>query len=198
MAKPFNKFHFSAEDDDYIRKNLSKLGSRKVGAHFGVSKTLILRRAKELNLQKVLNKNSQKSQIQIGDKLSLGRKISPEHYEKMKATMFKKGNKPHNTKEVGYRRFDKDGYIEIKTESGFVFEHRLIWEHNYGKIPEGHVIIFKDTDKTNLELGNLECISLEENGIRNHFAPNYPREIQRLEYTRVKLERKIKQINGKK
>ena len=89
MAKPFNKFHFSAEDDDYIRKNLSKLGSRKVGEHFGVSKTLILSRAKELNLQKILNKNAKKSQIQIGDKLSLGRKISPEHYEKMKPFMLR-------------------------------------------------------------------------------------------------------------
>ncbi len=198
MAKPFNKFHFSAEDDDYIRKNLSKLGSRKVGEHFEVSKTLILSRAKELNLQKVLDKNAKKSQIQIGDKLSLGRKISPEHYEKMKPFMFKKGNQPINAKEVGYRRFHRDGYIEIKTENGFVFEHRLIWEQNFGKIPEGHVIVFKDTDRTNLELENLECIPFEENAIRNHFAPNYPREIQKLEYTRVKLERKIKQYYGKK
>ena len=43
-----------------------------------------------------------------------GKKLSPEQYEKCKATMFKKGNIPQNHRPVGSERVAKDGYMQIK------------------------------------------------------------------------------------
>lgn len=192
------KYIFTPEQDQFIRENLKALGTRKIGAKYGVSKTLIRRRCLELGLQDVLTNNSQKSLLQKGHKLGVGKKISPLQYEKMKATMFKKGQKPQNIKEIGYKRFHKDGYSQIKTENGFELEQRVIWRKHFGEIPDSHVIIFKDKDITNLNIENLECISKDENCIINFQTGKYPRKIQKLDYTRVQLERKIKQHYGKK
>ena len=59
-----------------------------------------------------------------------GKKVSPEQYEKMKATMFKKGDKPANIKPVGSEREDIDGYIKIKIAepNKWQHKHRVIWE----------------------------------------------------------------------
>lgn len=42
-----------------------------------------------------------------------GKKMSPEQYEKSKATMFKKGNVPKNHMEVGEYTHTKDGYLIV-------------------------------------------------------------------------------------
>lgn len=43
-----------------------------------------------------------------------------------------------------------------------VYLHRLIWEESNGPIPEDHYIVFKDGDKSNVALDNLECLSSKE------------------------------------
>ena len=101
---------------------------------------------------------------------------------RMAETQFKKGGLPPNTKPIGYERVTKDGYIEVKVmerpnrktgEKNFKAKHRLLWEQAYGPIPKGHNVIFKDGNKRNFELSNLELISNAENlemmrkGLRN-------------------------------
>ena len=90
---------------------------------------------------------------------------------RMAETQYKKGNLPHNTKPIGYERTTKDGYIEVKvkmrpsapnTNDNFKQKHRLVWEKEYGPIPEGHVVIFLDGDKRNFEISNLALISRAE------------------------------------
>lgn len=101
--------------------------------------------------------------------LNKGKKMSPEQYEKCKATMFKPGIEPTNHREVGSERNSKDGYIEIKTAEPGTWElkHRVVWQQAYGEIPEGKVIIFKDGNKLNCALENLEIISQRENAFLN-------------------------------
>lgn len=76
-------------------------------------------------------------------------------------TQFKKGNMPKQHKPVGTTRISKDGYLEKKIEEpnkwGYV--HRIVWEEAHGKIPEGHIVVFRDGNKQNLSLDNLACIS---------------------------------------
>lgn len=90
---------------------------------------------------------------------------------RMAETQYKKGNLPHNTKPIGHERTTKDGYIEVKvkmrpsspnTNDNFKLKHRLVWEKEYGPIPEGHIVIFLDGDKGNFELSNLALISHAE------------------------------------
>lgn len=50
--------------------------------------------------------------------------------------------------------------------------HRLIWEDHYGKIPQDCYIIFKDGDKTNFQLSNLE-LRKKQDSIDTEFGKGY-------------------------
>lgn len=50
--------------------------------------------------------------------------------------------------------------------------HRLIWEDHYGKIPQNCCIVFKDGDKTNLQLSNLE-LKKKQDSINTEFGKGY-------------------------
>lgn len=124
--------------------------------------------------------------------------MSAEAIERCRKTQFQKGHIPHNTLYDGAERITKDGYIEIRIKKGkYVLKHRKIWEEHYGEVPKSHIIIFKDNNPQNCAIENLEMISRAENVIRNNNLPNYPRDLQKLDYARVLLKQKIKQ-NGKK
>jgi hypothetical protein len=99
-----------------------------------------------------------------------GSKMSRETYEKVKATMFKKGNKPAQTKPIGSERINRDNYIEIKlSESGrWKLKHIYIWEQVNGKLPENHCIIFLDSNIRNFDINNLKCVSRAENLFLNN------------------------------
>ena len=47
-------------------------------------------------------------------------------------------------------------------------KHRHVWEQANGKIPEGHIIIFRDNDRTNISLDNLMIIPRSINAVINH------------------------------
>ena len=98
-----------------------------------------------------------------------GKKMSPEQYEKCKATMFRKGNVPANHMEVGECTHTTDGYLIRKVqEQGtqqerFEFVHRKVWEEHNGPIPEGKMVSFLDGDKDNCNIDNLVLIDNKEN-----------------------------------
>lgn len=98
--------------------------------------------------------------------------MSPEQYEKCKATMFKKGNVPANRRPIGSERIDKNGYILIKIQDGhrtknWTRKHRYLYEQVYGKIPAGHKVIFADGNNRNFDLSNLVLVSSAEELIMN-------------------------------
>ena len=81
-----------------------------------------------------------------------------------KETQFKKGNKPANWMPVGTERVNADGYVDVKIQDGqlqknWKAKHVLIWEAANGPVPEGHVIIFGDGNKLNVNLDNLLLVS---------------------------------------
>lgn len=80
-------------------------------------------------------------------------------------TSFKKGQITWNKKPIGYERVcSKDGYVLIKTAEPGLFElkHRVVWEKEKGPIPSGHVIAFKNQDKTDCRIDNLILMSRSE------------------------------------
>jgi hypothetical protein len=81
---------------------------------------------------------------------------------------FKKGNVPWNHKPVGSERI-VDGYVWVKVAEPKEWKekHRIIWEAEYGYIPEGCVIIFADGDKQNVVLENLMMVTRGELAIMN-------------------------------
>ena len=93
-------------------------------------------------------------------------------YEKSKPTMFKKGNIPANARAIGSERIDKNGYILIKIQDGhknknWTRKHRYLYEQAYGKVPEGHKVIFADGNNRNFDLQNLIVVSDAEELIMN-------------------------------
>lgn len=88
------------------------------------------------------------------------------------STSFKKGIIPANTRPLGSERVDtRDGYTLVKivepnpyTKAKTRFKHKqvVIWEREHGPVPEGMVVLFKDSDRNNCVEENLELISRAE------------------------------------
>lgn len=94
-----------------------------------------------------------------------GKKMDPKVYEKVKRTMFKKGNIPHNHREVGSERISKDGYYEVKVAEPNKWElkQRLVYEEYYGvTLTNNDVIFFLDGNRQNLDINNLRKITRAE------------------------------------
>lgn len=132
--------------------------------------------------------------------IELGLKNSPEEIKakvklhSCKRTQFKKGNVPHNTKHNGYERINADGYVEVRIKKGkFALKQRLVWEDANGPIPKSHIVVFKDGNKQNCRIDNLELITRAENMIRNS-VHNYPEElVPSLTYV-ARINNKLKQL----
>lgn len=136
-----------------------------------------------------------------------GKKIPKEVYEKVKHTMFAKGNVPPNHRPVGSERISKDGYIEVKVAepNKWRLKQRVVYEETKGKIPEGCPIIFLDGNKRNFDIGNLRCITRSELLYLNCNGLNNSNEITetgilmaRLDRAKNKKKQELKDKNVKK
>ena len=126
-----------------------------------------------------------------------GKKMSPEVYEKVKETMFKKGNSPVNHREVGSERINVDGYIEIKVAepNRWRLKHRIIWEQVNGEIPKGYNVQFKNHNTQDCRIENLYIISkAEQMRTENSLMARYPEEVQEV----IRLKGVVNRIIHKK
>ncbi len=110
--------------------------------------------------------------------------------------LWKKGNKPYNTAKDGEIRFrPSSGYWHIRiAENNWEFLHRHLWTKHHGPIPEGYNILFKDGNKNNCIIENLECISNAELGERNRHT-QYPYDLQKTIEEKNKLNKLLKKMN---
>jgi hypothetical protein len=115
-------------------------------------------------------------------------------------TRFKPGNrtgKANNLYQpIGAERISKNGYLERKINDGMPFQkrwravHLIIWEEANGPLPAGHAVAFKDSNKQNIALENLEVVTRAELMKRNTIH-NYPKEIAQLVQLRGAVTRQI-------
>jgi len=117
---------------------------------------------------------------------------------RMASTQFKKGNKPHTYRyKVGDTRINTDGYIDRKIREDLVGSsnwralHRIIWEDAHGPVPPGHIVVFRDGNKLNCVLKNLELITLADNLRRNSIWKKLPKELASIVMLRAKIQRQI-------
>lgn len=136
-----------------------------------------------------------------------GKKMPKEVYEKVKHTMFAKGNVPPNHRPVGSERISKDGYIEVKVAepNKWRLKQRVVYEEAKGEIPEGCPIIFLDGNKRNFDIDNLRCITRSELLYLNCNGLNNSNEITetgilmaRLDSAKNKKKQELKDKNVKK
>lgn len=123
-----------------------------------------------------------------------GKKMPANVYDKVRKTMFRKGNVPANHKPVGYERINVDGYVEVKVAepNEFRLKHRIVWEKNFGAIPLGYNVQFRDKNRQNLNPDNLYLISRSEQMKKeNSMYARYPKELQQVIRIKGALQRQI-------
>lgn len=143
---------------DLYTKELTDRLNKKFGLN--LSCTTVASHKKRHKLRSGLPSRFEKGHIPA----SKGKKMSAEKYAKLAPTMFKKRQRPTNTVPIGSEVKTVDGYVEIKIQdpNTWKLKHRHVWEQAKGPIPDGHVLIFLDEDKTNCELSNLKLLSRSE------------------------------------
>ena len=103
---------------------------------------------------------------------------------RMKETQFRKGERSGVAvrlyKPIGTERI-VDGYLERKTNDNLPLQarwravHPLLWEAANGPVPKGHAIAFRNGDKRDIRLDNLQCVSRRELMARNSLHNNLPK-----------------------
>jgi hypothetical protein len=58
--------------------------------------------------------------------------------------------------------------VKISKTNEWKLKNRIIWEKANGPIPEGHIVIFADGNKSNFDLDNLILVSRSELAVMNH------------------------------
>jgi hypothetical protein len=134
------------------------------------------------------------------------------HSGRMRETQFKKNHRPQTWKPVGTIRADTEGYLRVKVrerrpgDAGGGWDknvwpllHHVIWREHHGPIPAKHVVTFKDRDRSNCSIDNLELISKAENARRNQMWTNLPRPLAEAIALNGAIKRKLREAtSGKK
>jgi len=118
-----------------------------------------------------------------------GQKLSKETKDKLKATMFKRGNRPHNALNVGDESEDKDGYLWLKVAEPSIWKpkHHVAFGE---EVPKGFNVIFIDGNKRNFERSNLALLS-DADLMRQNTMHRFPPELISLIRTVNKLKKRV-------
>ena len=100
----------------------------------------------------------------------------------MRETQFKPGVPSHRYMPIGSTRLI-EGYVFRKISDvpkvpytvNWKAEHVLIWERAHGPVPRGHALVFRNGNRTDVRLDNLECLTrralMARNSVHNLPAP---------------------------
>jgi len=198
---------------EFIRLHYPNKPTRLLSLVTGFTENKIYRMAASLGLKKTeehqrqtlqrlavnLSENGKAHRFTAGQTPpNKGKRMPAEVYEKAKATMFKPGHKPHNTKHDGHIsiRRDKTGreYAWVRVREGeYRLLHRVVWEENNGPIPRNMVVTFKNGNTMDCILENLELLTKEQNMLRNSMLRYAPDMVQAIRLKGA-LKRRIRNI----
>lgn len=200
---------FTEQEDAYLKQNYPnpEVFVHDMAQALGRAESSIYCRARILGLKKpfechsIAGKIGTRSPAAISHRFqkgnipaNKGKSMTPEVYAKAAATMFKKGNRPHNTASVGDEVIRKGGYIYVKVAEPNVWraKHKILWESINGKIPKGYNIQFKNRDVTDIRIENLYMISRSEQIKKeNSLMARYPEDLQKVIRLKGSLKRQI-------
>ena len=222
VEKKRQRFRFTPELLEELKRNYPTTITSDLADHFGCSIYAIRNAAHRYGLKKdreflrqhfrkiMMDPNHPGRQFLIKKGTpppNKGKKqteyMTPEAIERTRATRFKKGQLPKNTRHdyAITERPEKNGrvykYIRIGLAK-WVLYHRYIWEQANGKIPKGYNIQFKDGDSLNCTLDNLYMISqADQLKYENSLYTRYPEEVRKLIQLKGALKRQINKIEKK-
>lgn len=201
------------EDRDILRRVYPMTSSGDIAMKLGRSVRSVYTQARIMGLRKSeaflsdIGRRSSKSPGAIAHRFrkghrpaNKGKKLPPETYSKVAPTMFRKGNVPANHRPVGSERVNVDGYVEIKVAEPNVWrqKHRVVWEQEYGPIPKGSNVQFRNGNRQDIRLENLYLISRRDQlKTENSLMARYPEELRKVIRLKGTLKRQITLYNKK-
>lgn len=216
---------WTTEEDALMLEKFPFVSTKLIAEELGRTYTMVGNRAFFLGLKKD-PEYIKSMQLELSEKLKIngkayrfqtnnvpankGKKMPDEVYEKASKTMFKKGNKPLNTKEgnghITIRMDKRSGrsykYIKLG-DSKWDLLHRVVWKNAHGPIDRRTMVTFKDGDSMNCDIDNLETITLKENRVRNagwstlnddYLAGLIARNSRQIDYGLVEKVKKIPEL----
>ena len=176
--------------DEVIKAEYLNIPIKALAVKINKSHCWLNHRMKVLGLvvpPEIIERNRQAGRRKPGDvSFNKGKKqseyMSAEQIERTKGTRFQPGQTSarwHGFKngDISVRTDKRTGlsYQWVRVAKGkWTHYHCWVWEQANGKIPEGHVITFKDGNQMNAVLENLEMISMQDNMRRNSGVVNLP------------------------
>jgi len=206
---------WTAEDDQLMRELYPDHTAEFVAERLRRSVPAIHGRAAILNLTKseAFLSSPASGRLQPGDQRGASGRFQKGHQPANKGakgwkaggrsaeTQFKPGHRGGKAADlyqpIGTERITRDGYVQRKVNDDLPLQrrwklvHRILWEEHHGPIPKGHVVVFKNGNKQDLRIENLELITQAEN-MRRNTIHNLPQELA--DVCRLK-GRLVRQIN---
>lgn len=188
---------YSDEDTNYLVANYATTTNEELGRVLGRHADRIASKAHRMGLKKdkgflieQAKKRPNKGQFKKGlVPFNKGKKLSQATKDKLKPTMFKRGNRPHNAQPVGTETKDKDGYVWVKIAEPKEWrqKHHIVFGE---EVPVGFKVIFIDGNKRNFERSNLALIS-DADLMRQNTNQRFPPELRNLIRTLNKLKKRV-------
>jgi hypothetical protein len=215
MTTKRKKRHWSLRELERLRQLYPDTKTQTIADELDRGLTGIYQKAIQLGLRKSDEfMNSPASGRKTRDCQDNGHRFQPGHAswnkgktvivsnERAIQTQFKPGTVAHNRQPLGFERVTKEGYTERKvaetgiTRKDYMGVHVLLWIEHHGPLPNGHVVVFKDGNKKNCTIENLEAIDRKEL-MRRNTIHRYPKELKDCIRTVAKLKRKIESRDEK-
>ena len=209
MSRPAH--NWTADQVQYLQAHYPDSSTAELARHLGLSESQVHFKAYALGLKKSPAHTAALRAQRIAKLVAAGassrfqaggtswNKGRAGTYSNTSATKFQSGNRPHTWCPIGTERW-RGGYLARKcTDTGYpprdwVFVHRLVWESAHGPVPPDHAIVFRDGNRQNITLDNLELIARSDLMRRNsvHNLPQPLKEVLAIKrwITRTINERK--------
>lgn len=190
---------WSADDDARMRELYPHASTVDVARQLGRTVAAVYGRAANCGLHKSAEYLASPAACRLrrGGNVGVGTRFQPGHPPankglrrpgwgpgRMKETQFKKGqiSKRWDSElyTIGALRLNADGYVDMKVHDGprgWRAFHVILWEDVNGPVPPGYTLCFKDRDKLNVDVANLELVSRADLCRRNSIH-NLPPEIR--------------------
>lgn len=196
---------------DELRRAYPTTQCRDVAAKLGRSESAVYSQANAMGLSKADGYAAELGRIGAQHPSAIEKRFKPgltpwnkgTHYVaggRSAETRFRPGNRSGRATElhkpIGSERVSKDGYLERKINDDMPLHkrwravHLIEWEAANGPLPAGHALTFRDGNKQNTSLDNLELVSRADL-MRRNTRHNLPPEINELISLRAALVRKI-------
>lgn len=168
---------WTEEELQYLREHYPDDNTAEIAEHLGRTEGAVRSAADTYGIKKSAEFKERQMQDMINSPQSIAHRFAKGHKSSFKGekwyelmpeearnkclrTAFKDGHIPHNAYADG-TELVRDGrvYIKVPGIRRLQLKHRYVWEKHNGKIPEGHIIKFKDGDFMNCDIDNLYIMS---------------------------------------